>query len=264
MAPSRGPLEASAATTVSGDGCFESRLCAARSIPCRELLQETTVGVVAVESLARSGLGPWMVLGVRALLELDQVPVPNLLVSEDMPPGFADVALELGALRVVVHSHSPVACSGPAHVRHRHPPLEPMQRPDQRQTIYEGSAAGTCGGVARDAWYAAPALVPIPMYGPSHSGSCTGRNRDTEWNRPSTPRLWNRLSTSRLSRSATPMPMASRSRFWPTACCTAFFPSGILISRGFGVSSSSAVRPVASRMRPSNHGSVSAGCGEKS
>ena len=43
--------------------------------------------------------------------------------------------------------------------------------------------------------------------------------------------------------SATPTPMASRSRYWPTGCCTAFFPSETRISHGSGVSSSSVARP---------------------
>src|SRR5688500_14507078 len=74
------------------------RLCAARELLGRELIQEATVGVVAVSSLARPGLRSRVVLGVGALLELDHVTVPYLLVSEDMPPGFADAALEIGSL----------------------------------------------------------------------------------------------------------------------------------------------------------------------
>jgi hypothetical protein len=47
------------------------------------------------------------------MLELDHVAILALLVSEDVPPGFADAAGEIGALGVVVHHSSPLACSGP-------------------------------------------------------------------------------------------------------------------------------------------------------
>lgn len=85
-APPRRPQAVPARSRLADDNSSCAWLRAAREILGRELLQETTVGIITVDSLARPRLGSRVVLGVITLLELHDVAVPNLLVSQICHP----------------------------------------------------------------------------------------------------------------------------------------------------------------------------------